>query len=99
LIHAIRPGARVPVEALTREPRRLVPHADGLQRNRRQDSPAGRRANLLCEPLRVFEIAAQAPPKTLRALLADQEPQLQRAEASAQRNAPVAKVLHLGVGG
>ena len=51
------------------------------------------------QPLRVLQIAAQPRLQGRHALLADQEPQLQRAEAAAERDAPVAVVLHAAVGG
>ena len=46
----------------------------------------------------VGEIAAEARLQAGDALLADQEPELQRAEAAAERQAPVAEVLDDGVG-
>ena len=59
----------------------------------------GRRARPLRQPLRVCHVAAQARLQAADPLLADQEPELQRAEAASQREAPVAQVLHLLVGG
>ena len=72
----------------------FVAHAHRLQRDRSQHPPARRRPHLACEPLGVREVAAQPGLQAAHALLADQAPQLQRAEPPPERDAPVAVVLH-----
>ena len=49
------------------------------------------------EPGRVGQIAAQARLQRVDALLADQAPELEGAEAAAERDPPVAEVLHAAV--
>ncbi len=58
-VDALGPGLRVAVERVAVEPGRLVPHAHGLQRHRREHPPAGRRGDLLRQPARVVEVAPQ----------------------------------------
>ena len=84
--------------AAASKPGRLVAHHQGLQTHRRENLPGGARADLGREPARMCEIAAQARLQPAHALLADHEPQLERAHAPPERNAPVAIVLHLAVG-
>src|ERR1035437_8853004 len=97
-IDAVGPSLRVGVERLAGQPGGLVPDAQSLQRHRGQHAPMGRLADCVEQPLRVGQVAAQAGLQSGDALLADQEPELQGAEAPSQRQAPVAQVLDLVVG-
>src|SRR5438552_1251638 len=83
----------VPLKALAREAVRLVPHADGLEGHRREDPPARSLQDLSLQPFRVLEIVPKTRTERDRALLAQHEPQLERAEAASQGDAPVAEVL------
>src|SRR4029450_6020900 len=91
-VHALRPVARMAIERLAGDARRLVTNADGLQRHWRDDAPVWRGVDLLGKPAGVLEIATEPRLQSIDALLTNQAPQLQRAEASAERNAPIAVV-------
>src|SRR5262249_48002491 len=96
-IEPIDPRARMAIERVGVEAVRLVAHAQRLQRDRSKESPAGSRAYFGGEPLRVLEIAPETRLQRRHAVLADQEPRLQGSEAAAERDAPVAIVLHAAV--
>src|SRR5678815_3956718 len=59
------PAERMAVERLALDSGRLVAHADGLQRHRRESTPVGRCVHLRLQPLRIVEIALQASLQTL----------------------------------
>src|SRR6185312_10598489 len=92
LVDAAHPGERVRIESFTREPGRHMPHAHRLEWYGRKPLPTGCGVDLRGEPARVLEVAAQALLQPLHALLADEEPELERPEAAAEWNAPVAEV-------
>src|SRR5579883_1076529 len=92
-VRALRPAQRVPVQRLTGQARWLVADTNRLKGHRSQHAPVGRCLDLFSKPLRVSKITAQARLQTGYALLADQTPEFQRAEAPPQWNAPIAQVL------
>src|SRR5262249_19557394 len=98
-VHALDPVLRVLVQCFAFETSRLVAHAYCLERNGGEDAPARRDPHLLGEPLRVGDVTSQASLQLLDALVADEAPELQRAEAAPQWNPPVAKILHPTVHG
>ena len=91
-----------PVQSTCHEPRPCTePDAANrrssarLLRPPRASPPTTRRsAHLLLEPARVLQVATQARAQALDALLADQVPLPERAEAPPERDAPVTQVLH-----
>ena len=98
-VQPLDPAERVAIERFAAQALGFVPHADGLQRHRIEHPPRWRPRDLLGEPPRVREIAAEPRLQSRDALLADEEPELERAEAAAQRQAPVAEVLDHAIGG
>ena len=79
------------------EPRRLVPHAHGLERHGRDPAPRRRPIDLRREPTRVRQVAPEPRTDRLHALLAQRQPDLEGTETPAERDAPVAIVTHLRV--
>src|SRR5262249_47969040 len=79
------------------EGRGPVREGEGLERNGRQALPAWRGVDLIREPASEGEVAADMRTDALDAQGAEDEPDLERAEAAAERDSPVAVVLHRAV--
>ena len=98
-VDRLGPALRMGVERRARHPLRLVTDAHRLQRHGGEHAPAGGSRNYGGEGGGVGDVAPEPRLQALNALLADHEPELQRPEAPAERNAPVAEILHRAVDG
>src|SRR4029453_12252117 len=67
--------------------------AEGLERDGREHAPPLRPLHLRLEPARVLEVAPEPLSEPLQAFGAEKPPELERAEAAAERDPPVAQVL------
>src|SRR5581483_11292281 len=94
-VYSIAPRLRVSVELFAAERRGFVAHTYRLQRHGSNYAPTLSLADLLREPLRVFQIPAETLLQPGDPLLANQKPKLERAETAAQRNSPIAQILDL----
>ena len=98
-VDRVHPGEGVRVQPVGVQPGRLVPEHDGLQADRGQDPPAGGRFDLPGKPAGVVQVPAQPGPDGLDPVQPQVEPQLERAEPAAERDAPVLVLGHLAVDG
>src|ERR1700754_4999716 len=85
------------VEGLTAQSCWLVPHVNGLQRNRCDSLPQRRSVHLRSKPLRVADVSAKPCLQSTDTLLAYEEPQLERSEPASQGDTPIPEVLDLRV--
>src|SRR5207245_9299747 len=90
-------GERVATHGVALETGRLMPYAERLQRHRCQNAPSRRGPHLIGEPLGVGEVPPKPRLQPRHALLANQEPELERPEAASERQTPVPEILHLSV--
>jgi len=88
-VDSANPGEGMGIQCLSLQAGQLVTDANRLQGNRSQPDPIGSGIDLLRQPLRIGKVPTQPGQQALHSFQAQQAPELEGPEASAQRYSPI----------